>query len=53
VLAGITGSGRALVERCTELLNEEVFSQIAPSGSDAVELVSGLRALRRESGDFD
>ena len=55
VLAEITVPGRKLVERCTELLNHEVFSQLQRSGPevDVDGVVRGLHALRRESGDFD
>jgi DNA-binding MarR family transcriptional regulator len=53
VLAEITGPGRELVQRCTLLLNDEVFSQVGLPASAAGAVVRGLHDLRRHAGDFD
>lgn len=53
VLAEITTAGRSLVESCTALLNNEVFSQLDLSGTSTAAVVSGLYELRRASGDID
>ena len=52
VLAEITAAGRELVERCTRLLNDGVFSQLELSNGDVSAVVSGLERIRRDSGDF-
>jgi DNA-binding MarR family transcriptional regulator len=52
VLAEITVAGRSLVESCTALLNDEVFSRLDLSGTDADAVVTGLHELRRACGDF-
>jgi DNA-binding MarR family transcriptional regulator len=52
VLAEITSAGRHLVERCTKLLNDEVFADIPLSGARGTQLVGSLRELRHEFGDF-
>jgi DNA-binding MarR family transcriptional regulator len=52
VLAEITAAGRELVERCTRLLNDGVFSQLELSNGDVSAVVSGLDRIRREAGDF-
>lgn len=53
VLAEITTTGRELVERCTELLNEAVFATVPLDHERAADVVDGLRALRQAFGDFD
>ncbi len=53
VLAEITAAGRSLVESCTVLLNEQVFSQLDLGAAHASDVVRGLDELRRTSGDFD
>ena len=50
VLAEISPTGRDLVERCTVILNREVFER-APDQEIAVTLRSDLDALRRHLGD--
>jgi DNA-binding MarR family transcriptional regulator len=52
VLAQITESGRSLVQSCTVLLNEQVFSQLDLTAASATDTVRGLNELRRASGDF-
>jgi DNA-binding MarR family transcriptional regulator len=52
VLAAITPAGRDLVERCTALLNREIF---APLPLEPTELAAGaaaLRTLRRNLDDL-
>lgn len=52
VLATITPAGRALVERCTALLNDEVFSTL-PLGTAQLDQGVGLLGdIRRAFGDF-
>lgn len=53
VLAEITPVGRLLVESCTVLLNQEVFSQLDLGAADTTDVRRGLDELRRASGDFD
>lgn len=53
VLAEITATGRVLVERCTELLNHDVFADLPLDDERAADVVDGLRALRQAFGDFD
>jgi DNA-binding MarR family transcriptional regulator len=53
VLAAITPAGRELVERCTDVLNREVFERVPLAARERTEVVDGLRALRREFGDFE
>ena len=52
VLAQITERGRELVERCTELLNREVFADLPIDAEATARVVGGLDALRYEFGDF-
>ncbi len=52
VLAEITVAGRSLVESCTALLNDHVFSRLDLSGTDAGAVVAGLHGLRRACGDL-
>ncbi|GGD06309.1 MarR family winged helix-turn-helix transcriptional regulator [Nocardioides daphniae] len=51
VLASITGTGREVVERATERLNAEVFTQPGIEAGDAARLTELLAALRAASGD--
>jgi DNA-binding MarR family transcriptional regulator len=53
VLAEITEVGRSLVETCTMLLNDEVFSGADLRGSPAEAVATGLHDLRHAAGDFD
>lgn len=53
VLAEITPQGRVLVDRCTRLLNREVFERVPLDADRSAEVVGGLREFRRASGDFD
>ena len=53
VLAEITTAGRSLVEACTTLLNDEVFSGADLRGSPAEAVATGLYDLRQAAGDFD
>lgn len=53
VLAEISPAGRDLVERCTEMLNREVFADVPLSRDEVADVVGGLDDLRREFGDFD
>lgn len=53
VLAAITPSGRALVERCTRLLNDAIFEQVPVPADAGARLFDDLRGIRREFGDFD
>ena len=48
----LTADGRALVERATVTLNDEVFTDPGLSVDDTTELVSIIARLRKESGDF-
>lgn len=52
VLAEISASGRALVETCTHLLNEEVFADLPLTPEHSEQLVGALSELRRQFGDF-
>jgi DNA-binding MarR family transcriptional regulator len=53
VLVEITGAGRAVAQQATERLNEAVFGSPELSSARMGELVSILRELRRDAGDFD
>lgn len=53
VLAAITPAGRSSVERCTRLLNDDVFATLPIPPRSAHEMLVGLRELRRRAGDFD
>lgn len=48
----LTVEGRALVERATTALNDEVFSRPGLEQSDAADLVAIVARLRKEAGDF-
>lgn len=51
VLAEITPTGRDLVERCTVLLNDRVFTELAQASPELATARSGLDELRRRHGD--
>lgn len=53
VLAAITPSGRRLVERCTELLNREVFAPLPLDSDDRDAAAIALQSLRAALGDLD
>lgn len=48
----LTASGRDLVERATDALNEQVFAEPGLSEEDTVELVRILARFRKDAGDF-
>lgn len=48
----LTPAGRALAERATAALNEQVFSQPPVAEEDLLALVRILARLRRDAGDF-
>ena len=50
VLVELTSTGRSLVERCTALLNAEVFASLP---LDADELTAGAAAMRTIRRSFD
>jgi DNA-binding MarR family transcriptional regulator len=52
-LAEITAKGRALTERATVALNQDVFAQLGVSARDQRELFTILRKVRAGSGDFE
>lgn len=52
VLATITPAGRELVERCTTLLNVEVFAALPLAPDDRDRGIDLLRDLRRALGDL-
>ena len=51
-LAEITPQGRALAERATALLNTEVFEAPWIDDREASDVISVLRTLREQAGDF-
>jgi DNA-binding MarR family transcriptional regulator len=51
-LVQITALGRSTVEDATVTLNEQVFSDIGMSDTQARTLVDAIETLRRHSGDF-
>jgi DNA-binding MarR family transcriptional regulator len=51
VLVSITEEGRALTERCTKLLNDEVFALVPLSRDRLVDGFALLREVRRDLGD--
>jgi DNA-binding MarR family transcriptional regulator len=53
VLAEITPAGRELVERCTEILNAEVFATVPLDTAGVAQVIGGLDELRREFDDID
>ena len=48
----LNDSGRALVERATEALNEQVFTDPGLSEQDTTDLVSIIARFRKAAGDF-
>jgi len=52
VLVTITPAGRRLVEACTLLLNDEVFTQMPMPESAQREVFQALREVRQAFGDF-
>ncbi|GGM62152.1 MarR family transcriptional regulator [Dactylosporangium sucinum] len=53
VLVTITGAGRSVAARATELLNEQVFSRPELTSPGMHALVDTLRELRQVAGDFE
>ena len=51
VLAEITPAGRELVERCTALLNSEVFADVGVDPITGADARAALDAMRRTLGD--
>jgi DNA-binding MarR family transcriptional regulator len=51
VLVAITPAGRRLVERCTDLLNQEVFAPLPIDPVDRDAATAALSSLRRALGD--
>ncbi|MEY2958564.1 MAG: hypothetical protein RLZZ01_1132 [Actinomycetota bacterium] len=51
VLVSITASGRVVVDRCTDVLNSEVFERLPLDDATAVSTSMALAALRRGFGD--
>jgi DNA-binding MarR family transcriptional regulator len=51
VLAEITSSGREIVERCTVMLNDEIFADLGIDPEVGGDARSALDALRRTFGD--
>jgi len=51
VLVAITPAGRRLVERCTGLLNREVFAPLPLDPADRDAATAALSSLRRALGD--
>ncbi len=51
VLAEITPAGRELVERCTALLNTEVFADVGVDATTGADARAALDAMRRTFGD--
>jgi len=52
VLAEITPAGRALVERCTDVLNRAVFTALPLDADDLGAGSAALRSLRRSLDDI-
>jgi DNA-binding MarR family transcriptional regulator len=52
VLVQITDAGRSTATTATQLLNDKVFSQPCLTSPQMCALVSTLRELRRDAGDF-
>ncbi|NLG45985.1 MarR family transcriptional regulator [Gordonia sp. (in: high G+C Gram-positive bacteria)] len=51
-LVSITADGRELVEKATVVLNNGVFANVGMARSSAQNLVSAIRELRQDNGDF-
>lgn len=52
VLAEVTSAGRELVERCTTLLNDEVFTDLGIDADTGADARAALDAMRRTFGDL-
>ena len=52
VLAEITDAGRRLVDECTLLLNDQVFTQVPIPADERERAFEALRGARRAFGDF-
>lgn len=52
VLAEITGSGRSLVDECTDRLNAEVFAIVPIPAQQQQRTIRALKGVRRAFGDF-
>lgn len=52
VLVTITPAGKRLVEACTELLNDEVFTRMPMPDDEQRAAFDALRNMRRAFGDF-
>ena len=52
-LARVTPAGRALVEKATAALNEQVFTATGLAERDLADLVRLLEKLRHAAGDYD
>jgi DNA-binding MarR family transcriptional regulator len=52
VLASITDAGRAVIERATERLNQDVFEKPGIAGRQVVEVTDILSAMRASAGDL-
>lgn len=53
VIVSITPTGRKLVERCTEMLNAEIFEIVPISKAAQRDAFDVLREVRGAFGDFD
>jgi len=53
VLVEITDAGRAVADKATGALNEQVFGRSQMTSPGMLALVETLRELRRDAGDFD
>ena len=51
VLASITPEGRAIVEKATDGLNEQIFTEPGIDGEQVLALTAQLTALRAAAGD--
>ena len=49
----LTASGRDVVDRATDALNDEVFASPGLSDQDSIDLVRIIARLRKGAGDFD
>lgn len=52
ILVAITDDGRAVADKATAILNDEVFSRLGLTKGDTRSLVGILTRLRSEAGDF-
>jgi DNA-binding MarR family transcriptional regulator len=53
VLAEITDQGRQLVDKCTDLLNADVFSIVPVGTAEQRRAFTALRSIRKAFGDFE